>query len=102
MSRNSNENQFFYLTYTKSRKAARDAVGLLNDEGIKRTLNEDKDTAEKLNKLFASVFSTEAVWQMSMAELTSGMKSDELSQVKVARNKVLELQFSDCGSRTHQ
>lgn len=68
-----------FFKYLQSRKPIREAVGPLDDHGIKGLLKEDGETAEKLNHFFASGFSMGRARQKLIPEpLFSRRKSEEL------------------------
>ncbi|XP_053145920.1 uncharacterized protein LOC128342544 isoform X2 [Hemicordylus capensis] len=76
-----NKKNFF--KYIRRRKPAREAVGPL-DEGIKGSIKEDKEIAEKLNEFFAFVFMAEDTDHIPTLELSfSGLEAEELDQFEV-------------------
>ncbi|XP_061469435.1 uncharacterized protein LOC133378834 isoform X1 [Rhineura floridana] len=83
-------NKKFYK-YIQSRRPSREAIGPLDDKGVKGVLKND-ETAEKLNEFFASVFTVEDIGQIPEPELTfAGRDSEELRQIVVTREEVLGL-----------
>ena len=85
-----NNKQFF--KYIRSRKPAREAVGPLDDQGVKGLLKGDREMAEKLNAFFASVFTVEDKKCMPTPEaLTLGGVLKDLSHIEVTREEVMRL-----------
>ncbi|XP_053142135.1 uncharacterized protein LOC128340687 [Hemicordylus capensis] len=76
--------------YIRSRKLAREAVGPLDNEGVKAIIKEDMEVAEKLNEFFASIFTAEDTEHIPVPEPGFlGMEAKELSQIEVTRDDVL-------------
>lgn len=60
-------------------QSKREALGPLDDQRVKRSLKDDREMTEKLNKLFASVFTVEDRRYLHMPEsLISGGVSKDL------------------------
>ena len=61
-------------------------LGMLDDNGVKGVLKEDREIAEKLNEFFASVLTAEDTGQLHVPELMfSGRESEELRQIAVTK-----------------
>lgn len=57
-----------FLKYIRNRKPAIELVGPLDDRSVKSAFREKKAIEEKLNKIFASVFSREDTGEIPMPE----------------------------------
>ncbi|CAM4661225.1 unnamed protein product [Lepidochelys kempii] len=92
LAKNSKGNNKMFFKYIRSRKPAKQPVGLLDDRDTKGALKDDKVITEKLNEFFTSVFTAEDVRQIPKPEPSfAGDKSEELSQIEVSLEEVLEL-----------
>ncbi|XP_054853518.1 uncharacterized protein LOC129342059 [Eublepharis macularius] len=92
IAKNIKTNNKHFFKYIRSRKPAREAVGPLDDQGVKGLLKNNREMAEKLHAFFASVFTVEDERCLPTPEpLISGGVLKDLSQIEVMRKEVLRL-----------